>query len=437
VAHGGAWALAWRALASAARALLGAPASVFDWAPGAGAWRPDAPGGSGAAAVSVLAGSASLADLLLWVLLRLQHKLMGSGAYARAMARVELERAAAAASAQKRRRAWYLDQARAALRTSRLRLARTLRIARLKDSLLDADGSGLQLAGAGSTASGLAAAASAALAARERAALLAAGDAAGQFDDGAAPAAVEGAEEGGSDASRPRSGSVRQRRRRGPRGGGAGEPPAHAPASAPGSVGPASRLQRSSSDPGSAPPGARSGSSGALGAEPSEGDELILVDPRLAPLPAPAAGAEGPPTDAPVAPLRSSSAPELAAAGAPPTLKAEPRGAEATVGAPGGWRGAVARALLGQSAGICYAALALAFVADLSLLTLVYPATMLLVPLLAQRTCAIYWRVRGLEPYEPLGQRAACVARTLRPPPRRMLDRPGVEPPHAAQNSPS
>jgi hypothetical protein len=82
---------------------------------GAGAWRPDAPGGGGAAAVSLLAGSASLADLILWILLRLQQKLLGSGTYAEVAACVEQERAATAAALQRRRRAWYLEQVRSDL----------------------------------------------------------------------------------------------------------------------------------------------------------------------------------------------------------------------------------------------------------------------------------------------------------------------------------
>jgi hypothetical protein len=291
-------------------------------------------------------------------------------------------------------------QARAALRTSRLRLARTLRIARLKGSLLDRDSGSIAPGSAHSTAASLGEAASAALAQKERAALLAAGDAAGEYYDsrGAdlASAAVPGAAEEGesgvdtraSRRARSRSGTVRQRWR-----GGEGEASGSGGALAFG-AGSQSRFLRSSSDPeAAAQPG------GAPGANQG-GQELILVDPRMELLPA-AEGAAHEESSravavtagaAAAAPPRAPSAPELAGA----ALKAEPPGAEAAAGPPGGWGAATARALLGHTAGVCYVALALAFVTDLSLLTLVYPATMLLVPLLAQRTCAAYWRVRQL-----------------------------------------
>eukprot|EP00775_Hariotina_reticulata_P007362 gene7362-7573_t len=92
---------------------------------------------AGYSCASLLATSGALADLLLWVLLRLQHKLSGSKIYAQVVACIALEGRATAAEQQQQNRRWYDNQARSALATSRLRMARTLRINKLKASMLE------------------------------------------------------------------------------------------------------------------------------------------------------------------------------------------------------------------------------------------------------------------------------------------------------------
>jgi hypothetical protein len=86
---------------------------------------------------NVLGTSGVLADLILWILLRLQFKLFRSKVYADVVACVAAESKAAAGQLLQQRRSWHDRQAHTALATSRLRTARTLRISKLKASMLE------------------------------------------------------------------------------------------------------------------------------------------------------------------------------------------------------------------------------------------------------------------------------------------------------------
>jgi hypothetical protein len=88
-------------------------------------------------AISLLAISGSMADIVLWVLLRLQLKLQQSQLYAHILAVAAQEAQDSAAALQLQRQRWYLRQAAAALTTSRLKLARLLRINQLKEIMLE------------------------------------------------------------------------------------------------------------------------------------------------------------------------------------------------------------------------------------------------------------------------------------------------------------
>lgn len=114
---------------------------------------------AGYSCTSVLFTSGALADLILWVLLRLQCKLFRSNVYTKVVACIAAEAKATAAKLQQRRRRWYDKQARTALATSRLRTARTLRISKLKASMLEDAGG--QLVYRGSSGSNTAVAATA------------------------------------------------------------------------------------------------------------------------------------------------------------------------------------------------------------------------------------------------------------------------------------
>lgn len=88
-------------------------------------------------AQSVFLQSGALADFLLWVLLRLQLRLMSSELYAQVMACVAEERTIVKLTLQKQQRTFYHEQADKALMASRLRAARWRRITQLKALLKD------------------------------------------------------------------------------------------------------------------------------------------------------------------------------------------------------------------------------------------------------------------------------------------------------------
>ena len=88
-------------------------------------------------AVLLLTMSGSLADLLLWVLLRLQVKLQQSRLFDRVAALAAEEAIEQAAALQRQRQEWYGSAAAGALKMSRLRMARLLRINALKNIMLE------------------------------------------------------------------------------------------------------------------------------------------------------------------------------------------------------------------------------------------------------------------------------------------------------------
>jgi hypothetical protein len=94
-------------------------------------------------AVLLLPMSGSLADLLLWVLLRLHVKLQQSKLFHRVAVLAAEEATEQAAAMQQQRQQWYSNAAAGALRTSRLRMARLLRINALKNIMLEDGDAGL------------------------------------------------------------------------------------------------------------------------------------------------------------------------------------------------------------------------------------------------------------------------------------------------------
>jgi hypothetical protein len=390
-----------------------------------------------------------MADIVLWVLLRLQLKLQQSQLYGHILEVAAQEAQGSAAALQLKRQGWYLSQAAAALTTSRLKLARLLRINQLKEIMLEkgvtqAEGSQGQMVGEASWADVAAAAeavsglspqpsmeyAEGLLAAQGAAEpvvvsehpLAHAAEQQEQGDGNPHVSSVTGGEQAGVSGSQARVGHQRRPtydgagihpQRAGLQQQGQGQPRAVPPSRLPhfaasgGTTSSGSYHARSASDP-TGGWGSWSDNGNAAQQQPAPA-ELQLTDPRLTMLrhqqPSAATygaltgsspdllGLQGPAeVEPPSSSILTGSHSRLqqlqAAAAGPGSVTSEPAGDSSPQP---GWLAFLSSRT--SRAAVCYALYILAFLYDYSVLTLVYPVSMLVWALLSQRRAFRYWKV--------------------------------------------
>jgi hypothetical protein len=365
----------------------------------------EVPGDAKSALIKDFWHAGAVADILLWVLLRLQTQLCNSSIFRQVMQCVTEERAAATAEVRAEQRQSYKRQADAALQASRLRQARTQRINQLKAAFLD-DAQAPYNSGRGSrhlasahgrdsdqwpvhksrSSSGLPAA-------EEYLRTGSPASSVNQFEVAAAvvsPApAWAGLRQSGSSSS--------LRRRMGGSSGGlqalaAQQPMTVSTAHARSSSDPAAmRLEEEASLPGSATLAAAAGGAGAGGAQQAQQRALLGPGHRRSMS-----------DSARLAALRASSCQQADAEQSPraattPTATAAAVALrEGAAGSPGvtWWKGLrMNLAQARQQASLCYSLFVIAFVFDVSLLTLAYPLSMCLYALLVHRAAGAYWRL--------------------------------------------